>query len=68
MKINKKSILYQPFSFFDYVKFIPDERVPDNEMWACSENRIDKILNLDTNEIKTPELPILIDKSDEKKD
>lgn len=44
-------IKVKPTSFLDRINFIPDERVPDNQMWLCDGEEIEKIIDLDTNEI-----------------
>ena len=56
----------QPMDLFGAIKVIPDERVPDNEIWACNMGVVDKILNLDTNEIKNPEFPIILEEKYDK--
>lgn len=43
------------------VNFIPDKRIPEGEIWALKNGVVDKILNLSTNEISTPDEVIVVE-------
>jgi len=50
---------YKPINL-GKIKFIPDERVPDNEIWACNDGVVEQILDLKTNKIEKPKSPIFV--------